>query len=145
MAKSKKKSSKSKKTKQQKKSIVATKKAPKIETAKDLPTRIDNSAPILAGVFVCFALALSVGIFLATTAKDSVIKSSAEPSPNSSQQSIEVVEPDSSNTTPGSTDYDIQGSSPAGQQNAEGGLQTPSVDPLQPNARIEDYENAVIN
>jgi len=150
MAKSKKKTSKANKSKKTDK-VIKSNKPVKQTTKQAISAKASvakaekSSSPVAIAVVACFVVAIVIGALLIGGAEDKTIQSSAKPTTNpNSQQTIEVVESDSDVPTPESREYKIQGSSPGGQQ-AEGGLQTPSVDPLQPNARIKNYENAEIN
>lgn len=151
MAKSKKKSSKSKKQNQkQVKSAQAKKQTKKVSksnaskvTVNQAPAKSSSNNSAVAFI-VALIIVTVLGFVVLREPKRQV--NVVEPSPNpNGQQSIEVTEPNSDDEIPGSTDYDIQGSEASAQQRARGDLQTPSSNPLQPNARIDDYENAEIN
>lgn len=136
------KSSKSKKTASSSK----VQKLQKTTVSAPRRTEVANSVPILMGVIISFIAALLMGLLIIGTADDRSIKSSAKPTTNpNSQQTIEVTEP-AAEGTPKSPDYKLQGSTQQEQQAAEGDLQKQDpANELQPNAGIEDYENAEIN
>lgn len=152
MAKAKSKSKKSKKTsakKKQQPKVQATsanqQSVKKPEQQVEVVTIKNQRSNAKWGLLIAILIALVIGAVLIFTAEDKSIKSSAKPTPNpSSQQTIKVVEPNKTGT-PEPTGYQIQGSSPT-EQEAQGGLQQPqTADQLQPNAKIEDYENADLN
>jgi hypothetical protein len=166
VAKSKKKSSKSKKSKQVKKGqqpkahskSLQAKKSPQKKMTQPAPaskseaenkptSNTTSNSKLIKKWWLPVLLVAIASVYIAFgTKSEEAIDIEVPPSPNTgSQQSIEVVDPVDGSGIPGSSGYNIQGSSPEGQQNAQGGLQTPSTNELQPNARIEDYENAQIN
>ena len=103
----------------------------------------DASSTIIALLMAAVVAALVIGLVFSGGKDLSKIDSSAEPSPIQGQSSIEVTEP--SARTPESTGYNLQGSTDQQGQQAGGGLQKPqSGDQLQPNARLDDYENATL-
>lgn len=142
-----KKSTKNSKVKKSQKTVKAVAKKPAV---KQEPVEViqaqRNSQHIMVGVIVSFVVALFMGALLIGSADDKSVQSSAKPTTNpNAQQTIEVKAPNNPDGTPQSTDYNLQGSSPEG-QNAQGGLQKPqTADQLQPNAKIQDYENAELN
>ncbi len=150
MAKSKsksKKSNKARKSSKAKKSVKQTKRIQQVPMAQANVAKasILSSAKISRTLVATVAIAVVIGAILIGGAEDKSIKSSAKPTINpNAQQTIEVKPPKSRTGAAEAAGYNLQGSSPDG-QTARGGLQKPqTADQLQPNAKIDDFENAEI-
>jgi len=151
MAKSKKRSKKASKANKTHKSNKAKKlvSQQKRQAVKATELKAERLAPVWKGLIAAILIAIVLAAVLISTADDKSIKgvqSSANPTTNpNSQQTIKVTEPNAKGT-PEATGYQLQGSAPDGQQSAQGGLQKPQTsEQLQPNARIQNYENAELN
>lgn len=154
-----KKSNKNKKKKQQgkksnqSKKIVAQKKQTQtpqesvIEAAshEQVPLPVSQSSSnnkLIIGFLCALLIALLFGIALTRDDQPDQIESSVDPSPAQGQQNIDVRPPN--DETPQATGYNLQGTNNQQGQAAQGGLQQQSGDQLQPNAKIDNYEEVIL-